>query len=149
MTAGGPRLEKGCQKGSPEAPTGGQLLPTGPTPHGARLLLPLWPPLWVQWHLYASYRWARARPRPGILSFIIHPSLLSVGLGPARAQVFYLSSYTHHSYQRARARPGPGISFLITTYPSLLSADIHSIMMVAGCQPAYPGQLSLFWISKR
>ena len=30
LTAGGPRLEKGCQKGSPEAPTGGQILPTGP-----------------------------------------------------------------------------------------------------------------------
>ena len=38
---------------------------------------------------------AGARPGPGILSFIIYPSLLSAGPGP----VFYLSSpYTHHSY---------------------------------------------------
>ena len=101
-------MEKGCQKGSPEAPTGGQLLPTDPPPTAPVSSCP-------SGHL-CGYSGTSTPPIGGP--------------GPGPGPVFYLSSYTHHSYRRARARPGPGILSFITIYPSLLLAGILSFITI-------------------
>ena len=71
-------MEKGCQKGSPEAPTGGELLPTGTPPPTAPV---------------------SSCPSGHLCGYSGTSTPPIGGPGPGPGPVFYLSSpYTHHSY---------------------------------------------------